>query len=91
MSKSIEQQIAEKEQQIAKLKEKARRKENGQKIVIGGLMLSVAKNDAQVAKQLLQLIESKITRKTDLNRLDDVIDDLKKKASELNHQNTFNQ
>lgn len=86
MAKTLEQKIAEKEDEIARLKEQARKKENGQKIVIGGLMLSVAKNDSKVAKQLLDLIESQITRKTDLNRLDNVIEDLKKKANELNHQ-----
>lgn len=91
MTLTLEQKIAQKEDEIARLKEQARKKENGQKIVIGGLMLSVAKNDSRVAKQLLELIESKVTRKTDLKRLDNVIDDLRKKASELNHQNTFNQ
>lgn len=91
MTLTLEQKIAQKEDEIARLKEQARKKESGQKIVIGGLMLSVAKDDSRVAKQLLELIESKVTRKTDLKRLDNVIDDLRKKASELNHQNTFNQ
>lgn len=86
MTLTLEQKIAQKEDEIARLKEQARKKENGQKIIIGGLMLSVAKNDSKVAKKLLDLIESQITRKTDLNRLDNVIEDLKKKANELNHQ-----
>lgn len=86
MTLTLEQKIAQKEDEIARLKEQARKKENGQKIIIGGLMLSVAKNDSKVAKELLDLIESQITRKTDLNRLDNVIEDLKKKANELNHQ-----
>jgi acetyl-CoA carboxylase alpha subunit len=91
MTLSLEQKIAQKEAEIARLKEQARKKENGQKIIIGGLMLSVAKDDSRVAKQLLELIETQITRKTDLNRLDNVIDELKKKANELNHQPNFNQ
>jgi hypothetical protein len=86
MTLTLEQKIAQKEDEIARLKEQARKKENGQKIIIGGLMLSVAKNDSKVAKELLELIESKITRKTDLKRLDNVIDDLRKKANEINHQ-----
>ena len=86
MSQSIEQKIAQKEDEINRLKEQKRKKETGQKVIIGGLMLSVAKNDSKVAKQILDLIESQITRKTDLNRLDNVIEDLKKKANELNHQ-----
>lgn len=92
MTKSIEQKIAQKEAEIARLKDQARKKENGQKIIIGGLMLSVAKDDSRVAKQLLQLIENRITRKTDLDRLDNIIDELTKKANELNHQpNIINQ
>lgn len=91
MALTLEQKIAQKEDEIARLKEQARKKENGQKIIIGGLMLSVAKDDSRVAKQLLELIETQITRKTDLNRLDNVIDELKKKANELNHQPFNNQ
>lgn len=91
MALTLEQKIAQKEDEIARLKEQARKKENGQKIVVGGLMLSVAKDDSRVAKQLLELIETQITRKTDLDRLDNVIDELKKKANELNHQPFNNQ
>ncbi len=91
MTLSIEQKIAKKEAEIARLKQQARKKENGQKIIIGGLMLSVAKDDSRVAKQLLQLIENRITRKTDLDRLDNIIDELTKKANELNHQPFQNQ
>lgn len=86
MSQSIEQKIAQKEDEINRLKEQKRKKETGQKVIIGGLMLSVAKNDSKVAKQLLELIESKIERKSDLKRLDDVIAELQKKANEINHQ-----
>lgn len=86
MALTLEQKIAQKEDEIARLKEQARKKENGQKIIIGGLMLSVAKDDSRVAKQLLELIETQITRKTDLDRLDNIIEELQKKANEVNHQ-----
>lgn len=86
MALTLEQKIAQKEAEIARLKQQARKKENGQKIVIGGLMLSVAQDDPKFAQQLLRYIEERVTRKTDLNRLDDVIEELKKKANELNHQ-----
>lgn len=74
MSLTLEQKIAQKEQEIARLKDQARRKETAQKVVIGGLMLSVAKNDARVAQQLLELIREHITRKADLERLEPVIE-----------------
>lgn len=91
MTLSLEQKIAQKEDEIARLKEQARKKENGQKIIIGGLMLSVAREKPEVAKQLLGYINENVTRKTDLKRLDNVIDELKKKANELNHQPFNNQ
>jgi len=91
MALTLEQKIAQKEDEIARLKAQARKKENGQKIVIGGLMLSVAKDDSRVAKQLLELIETQITRKTDLDRLDNIIEELQKKANEVNHQPFNNQ
>jgi len=90
MTRTLEQKIAEKQAQIAALKEKAKKKDTAQKVLIGSMMLSVAKDDSRVAKQLLELIETQITRKNDLDRLDNVIDELKKKANELNHQPSFN-
>lgn len=91
MTLTLEQKIAQKEDEIARLKEQARKKENGQKIVIGGLMLSVARENSQVAKQLLGYINEKVTRKTDLKRLDNIIEELQKKANEVNHQPFNNQ
>ncbi len=88
---TLEQKIAKKEKDLALLKERVRKAENGQKIVIGGMMLSIAKKDPIRAKQLLQDIENEVTRKTDLDRLDSVIEDLKKKANEVNHQPFNNQ
>lgn len=90
MTRTLEQKIAEKQAQIAVLKEKARTKDTAQKVIIGGMMLAVTKDDPEMARLLLQLIQSKVTRKTDLDRLDNVIDELKKKANELNHQPDFN-
>ena len=91
MTLTLEQKIAQKEDEIARLKEQARKIENGQKIVIGGLMLSVARENSQVAKQLLGYINEKVTRKTDLKRLDNIIEELQKKANEVNHQPFNNQ
>lgn len=85
MTRTLEQKIAEKQAQIAVLKEKARTKDTAQKVLIGGMMLSVAKSDSAVARQLLELIETQITRKPDLNRLDNVIEDLKKNSEDTSY------
>lgn len=75
---TIEQKIAQKEDEIARLKEKARKLENGQKIIIGGMMLSLARNDANVANELLKNINEQVTKKTDLDRLENITSELKK-------------
>lgn len=74
---TIEQKIAQKEDEIARLKEKARKLENGQKIIIGGMMLSLARNDANVANELLKNINEQVTKKTDLDRLENITSELK--------------
>lgn len=78
---TIEQKIAQKEDEIARLKEKARKLENGQKIIIGGMMLSLARNDTNIAKELLRNIHQQVTKKTDLDRLDNIIKELEQIAN----------
>ena len=72
----IEQKIARKQNELNRLKTKQRKLDTAQKVVIGGMILSLAKNDPDRARQLLIDIDSNITRKTDLDRLKSVIDDL---------------
>lgn len=77
----IKQKIAQKEAELARLKEKERKLENGQKIIIGGMMLSMAKDNPQVASKLLEWIYKEVTRKTDLDRLQGVIKQLQEIAN----------
>lgn len=73
---TIEQKIARKQDELNRLKTKQRKLDTGQKVIIGGMMLSLAKDDPQIAEQLLEWIDGNITRKTDLDRLESVIDEL---------------
>ena len=73
---TIEQKIARKQDELNRLKTKQRKLDTAQKVVIGGMILSLAKNDPDRARQLLIDIDSNITRKTDLDRLESIIDDL---------------
>ncbi|MGP5649637.1 hypothetical protein ACTXPO_13525 [Psychrobacter celer] len=84
---SIKQKIARMEDEIARLKVKERKLENGQKIIIGGMMLSMAKDSSIVASKLLEWIEKEVTRKTDLDRLSSVIEELKKQSKPLEDSN----
>lgn len=74
---TIEQKIARKQDELNRLKTRQRKLETGQKVIIGGMMLSLAKDDPQIAEQLLNWIDGNITRKTDLDRLEDVITELR--------------
>lgn len=87
---TIEQKIARKEAELNRLKEQSRKLENGQKIITGGMMLSIARNNPQRAKTLLEDINREVTKKADLDRMKSVIDELKaiiSKASKTDNSN----
>lgn len=84
---TLEQKIARKEAELNRLKEQSRKLENGQKIIIGGMMLSIARKDTQRAKTLLEDINREVTKKADLDRMQSVIDELKAIISEANEAN----
>ena len=84
---TIEQKIARKEAELNRLKEQSRKLENGQKIITGGMMLSIARKDTQRAKTLLEDINREVTKKADLDRMKSVIDELEAIISEANEAN----
>lgn len=73
---TIEQKIAQKEAELARLKMQARKLETGQKVIIGGMMLSIARREKQRAETLLNDIQREVTKKTDLERLQPILDEL---------------
>ena len=74
---TLEQQIAQKQDELARLKEKAQKQENAQKIVLGGMLLSVARKNNDVARMVLDMISKEVNRDTDKKRLENIIDELK--------------
>lgn len=88
---TIEQKIARKEAELNRLKEQSRKLENGQKIITGGMMLSIARKDTQRAKTLLEDINREVTKKADLDRMKSVIDELEAIISEANKTDNSNQ
>lgn len=64
-----EQKQARLDDQLARLKTKNRKLETGQKIIIGGMMLSLAEKNPSIAKQLKIWINEEVTRKIDKERL----------------------
>lgn len=77
MTATLNQKIAQKEQEIANLKAKVRKQETSQKIIIGGMMLALAKNDTRRAQMLIDDIKNNVTRDSDLKKLSSVIDGLR--------------
>lgn len=72
----LEQKIAQKQDELARLKEKKRKLETGQKIIVGGMMLSVARKDAKMAKMLLDNIRAHVRKDIDLNRIEGLVSEL---------------
>lgn len=78
MVKTIEQQIAMAEAKLARLKEKSRSLENGQKIILGGLLIAQARKDPTIRKWLIETAEREVTRDADQSRIFPLIHELKK-------------
>lgn len=68
--KTPDQQIATLEDKIARIKDKKRKTEAGRKIVWGGAVLAEAQNNPKMARWLVSLAESRITRKVDQDRIE---------------------
>ena len=73
---TLEQQIAQKQDELNRLKEKAQKQENAQKIVLGGMLLSVARKNNDVARMVLDMINKEVNRDTDKKRLESVVNEL---------------
>ena len=74
--KTIEQQIAAKEAELTRLKDKQRKLENGQKIILGGFLLNEVKADAKIRSWVLRRVAETVTRDIDKKRLARLLEEL---------------
>ena len=74
--RSTEQQIAELEAQIARLRERKRTEENGQKIILGGMLLASARHDPKMAAWVIEEAKRGVTRDVDKKRLAPLLKEL---------------
>ena len=65
----LEQQLAQLEQKTARLKDRIKRQDTAEKVVIGGMMLAYARKSPTNAKRLLDIMHSEL-REQDLKRVD---------------------
>jgi hypothetical protein len=70
------QQIAELEAKIARLRQKDRALENGQKIILGGMLLNAARTEPKIRQWVINEA-SKITRPADAKRLAPLLEELR--------------
>ena len=75
--RTIEQQIAEAEARLARLRTQSRQLENGQKIILGGMLLAAARHDPKMRAWVIKEAEKAVTRDVDKKRLQPLLDELK--------------
>lgn len=76
MALTIEQKIAQKEAELARLRNQSRALENGQKIILGGMLLAEARKDAKIRQWLLSMAQATVKRDVDQRRIAPLIDEL---------------
>ncbi len=82
MAQTLEQQIADTEARLARLRQQGRKLENGQKIILGGVLLNAARHDPHMRKWLLSEAAKAVTRDVDKRRLQPLLDELQQMPGE---------
>ena len=81
MARTIDQQIAETQAKLARLKTRARASETRRKIIIGSIVTTEALMDPKAARWLSSTLRKNVTRDVDLKELADLLSDLDAKAA----------
>src|SRR4051794_38539606 len=86
--RTLEQQIAEAEAKLARLRTQSRQLENGQKIILGGMLLAAARHDPKIRGWVIKEAGKAVTREIDKKRLEPLLDELKAKKDETPGENS---
>lgn len=78
MAQTIEQKIAAKEAELARLRLRSRQLENGQKIILGGMLLHAARSDPAMRAWVIREAGEAVTREVDKKRLEPLLDELRR-------------
>lgn len=76
MAQTINQKIAEAEAKLARLRQQSRALENGQKIILGGMLLAEARKEPRIRQWLIDKSNELITRDVDRKRLEPLLAEL---------------
>lgn len=80
MARTIEQQVAEAEAKLARLKTRAKAQETRRKIIVGAIVTTEALKDPKIAKWLAAALRKNATRDVDQKELSGLLADLDAKA-----------
>ena len=78
MPRTIDQQIAEAENRVQRLKTKKRTKDTRRKIIVGATIIPAAFKDKNLARYLVRLLETSLTREVDKQDAEPLLDELRK-------------
>ena len=82
MARTIDQQIAEAQAKLARLKTRAKASETRRKIIVGSIVSTEALTDPKIARWLASTLRKKATREVDQKELEALLADLDAKAGE---------
>jgi hypothetical protein len=80
MARSIDQQIAEAQAKLARLKTKQKASETRRKIIVGSVVISNALREPEKARALAALLRRAVTREVDQKELVGLLDELDRAA-----------
>ena len=82
MARTIDQQIAEAEARLARLKTRAKATETRRKIIVGAIVTAEALKDPKIARWMAATLRKSATREVDQKELTGLLADLDAKAAE---------
>ena len=82
MARTIDQQIAEAEAKLARLRTRAKATETRRKIIVGAIVTTEALKDPKIARWMAATLRKNATREVDQKELTGLLADLDAKAAE---------
>jgi hypothetical protein len=82
MARTIDQQIAEAQARLARLRTRAKATETRRKIIVGAIVTTEALKDPKIARWMAATLRKNATREVDQKELTGLLADLDAKAAE---------
>ena len=81
MARTVDQQIAETQAKLARLKTRQKASETRRKIIVGAIVTSAALNDPKIARWMASTLRKNATREVDQKELVGLLEDLDQVAA----------